>query len=260
MNPRYIDAHCHVQFDPYDADRDALIARMREESVVGIVVGVDADSSTKAEMLAEQFEHLYASAGHHPNHEEPFDEATLRGLLTRPRVVAVGECGLDYFRSAERKEEQKELFKRHLALAQECDKPLIIHARPSKGTMDAYHDVIELLTEAKKDYPNLRGDIHFFVGGKEEAVALIALGFTLSFTAVITFARDYDEVIRSIPLESILSETDAPYVAPASRRGERNDPLAVIDVVAKIAEIRGEDSETVREVVAQNAVRLFALT
>lgn len=259
MTPRYVDVHCHVQFDQYDPDRDTLIARMRAEQVAGIVVGVDASSSTQAVMLAEQHEHLYASVGHHPNHDEVFDEATLRGLLAHSKVVAVGECGLDYFRSAERKEDQKVLFTKHVALAREFDKPLIIHARPSKGTQDAYQDLIAILREAKDTYPALRGDIHFFVGGTEEAAALIELGFTLSFTAVITFARDYDEVIRSAPLESILSETDAPYVAPVSRRGERNDPLSVVEVVQRIAQIREQEVEVVREALVRNATRVFAL-
>lgn len=263
MIPRYIDVHCHVQFDQYDPDRDALIAKMNDGQVAGIVVGVDAESSTKAVMLAEQFEHLCASVGQHPNHDEPFDEATLRGLLKNPQVVAVGECGLDYFRpevvDEKVKERQQELFKKHVALAAEFDKPLIIHARPSKGTQDAYQDLIEILGEAKSANSNLRGDIHFFVGGVAEADALVALGFTVSFTAVVTFARDYDEVIKHVPLTSILAETDAPYVAPAARRGQRNDPLSVVDVVGKIAEIRGEDSELVRQALLSNAKSLFSL-
>ncbi|HVM58893.1 MAG TPA: TatD family hydrolase, partial [Candidatus Paceibacterota bacterium] len=129
---------------------------------------------------------------------------------------------------------------------------------PSKGTQDAYRDLIALLREAKGKYPNLRGDIHFFVGGVEEMRELTALGFTVSFTAVITFARDYDAVVRAAPLASILSETDAPYVPSASRpRGSRNDPLAVEDVVAKIAELRDEDPETVRAALVKNARNLF---
>jgi TatD DNase family protein len=263
MTPRYIDAHCHVQFEQYDSDRDALIARMQEEGVAGIVVGCDAGSSQKAVVLAEAREHLYASAGHHPNHTEPFDESAIRAALGSPRTIAVGECGLDYFRPTDVNEEikrtQKELFKKHLALATEFDKPLIIHARPSKGTVDAYEDLIEILTEAKGSCPNLRGDIHFFVGGIEEAQKLIVLGFTLSFTAVVTFAHDYDGVIKHVPLESILAETDAPYVAPVSRRGQRNDPLSVIDVVNKIAEIRQEDPETVRQALLANTKKFFGI-
>lgn len=267
-----MDAHCHLQFDEYAQDDAELIARMREEGVAGVVVGVDLESSKKALVLAERHGHLFASVGLHPNHvrdivspssDDGLTMSYIRGLAAHPKVVAIGECGLDFFRPVEVNEEikgaQKELFKEHIALATELDKPLIIHCRPSKGTMDAYHDLIAILKEAKAEHPTLRGDIHFFVGGVAEARAFIDLGFTLSFTAVITFVRDYDGVIRAVPLESILSETDAPYVAPASRRGERNDPLAVQDVVAKIAEIRGEDPEIIRAALLANAARLFAL-
>ena len=261
MTVKYIDAHCHLQFPHYDGDRGELIGRMRDEGVAGIVVGTDYESSQKAVLLAEKHEHLYAAVGLHPNNVGR-TMSYIHELAAHPKVVAIGECGLDYFRKEandEEKSAQKGLFKKHIALAAELDKPLIIHARPAKGTMDAYHDVIGLLKEAKEKYPNLRGDSHFFAGGVEEAEAFFALDFTISFTAVITFARDYDAVIRAAPLANILAETDAPYVAPASRRGERNDPLAVIEVVAKIAEIRGEDMEVVRAALLANTHRLFAL-
>lgn len=265
MQVRYIDAHCHIQFEQYIDDDVALIGRMKNGGVAGIVVGVDAESSREAVVLIKEHEHLYASVGLHPNRvgQEVFDADTYRGLAKDPKVVAIGECGLDYFRPAEVNDEvknkQKEVLRAHIALAVEIDKPLIIHARPSRGTMDAYIDLIEILKEGKSKHPALRGDIHFFVGGISEAEALTVLGFTISFTAVVTFARDYDEVIRTVPLTSILSETDSPYVAPASRRGERNDPLAVVDVVARIAEIRGEPLGTVRETILANAKRLFQL-
>ena len=273
VNMKYVDAHCHIQFEQYASDDTKLIARMRTEGVVGIVVGVDHASSRKAIALAENNDHLYAAVGLHPNRiqAESFDESVYRALAVHSRVVAIGECGLDFYRSTEvndvvpvvneveLKQAQKEVLQKHIALAAELDKPLIIHARPSKGTMDAYQDLIGILKKAKTKHPNLRGDIHFFVGGVEEAKELFALGFTVSFTAVITFARDYDEVIRTVPLTSILCETDAPYVAPAARRGQRNDPLAVIDVVSKIADIRSENLETVRTALLANTIRLFAL-
>lgn len=264
MNPKYVDAHCHIQFEQYASDDQELIARMREEGVVGIVVGVDLESSRKAVALAERHEHLFASVGLHPNHtNETFDAAAYRALAEHSKVVAIGECGLDYFRPTEVNDEmkakQKELLGAHIKLAAALDKPLIIHARPSKGTQDAYRDLISILTEAKGKHPSLRGDVHFFVGGANEARELIALGFTVSYTAVITFARDYDDTIRSVPLESLLSETDAPYVAPASRRGERNDPLAAIEVVRRLAEVRGQDFEAVRQALFENAKRLFSL-
>lgn len=265
MSSSYVDAHCHVQFSDYEEDRSALLHAMRDQNVRGIVVGVDEASSREAIVLAEAHEHLFASVGLHPNREAStvFEREVYRSLANHGKVVAIGECGLDYFRPTTLDENvkraQQQLFREHIQLAQELDKPLIIHARPSKGTQDAYHDVIAILTEAKQHYPALRGDIHFFVGGEGEAHALIALGFTLSFTAVITFARDYDSVIRSVPLSSLLSETDAPYVAPAGRRGSRNDPLAVVEVVKALAEIRGEEVDTVTRTVAENAHRLFAL-
>ena len=273
------DAHCHVQFGQYDEDREALIKRMEERGVAGIVVGCDYASSKAAVELAEQHDHLWAAIGLHPNHEgdEWFEAAKYRELAASPKVVAIGECGLDYFRapsvalakdgpdeakaySAEAtKAKQKALLNDHIELAAALDKPLIIHSRPSKGTQDAYQDLIQILTEAKAKHPQLAGDIHFFVGGVEEMRALHALGFTTSFTAVITFARDYDAIIRAAPLDMILSETDAPYVAPASRRGTRNDPLAVEEVAAKLADIRGEDREAVRKALVANAKRLFRL-
>lgn len=266
MEIKYFDAHCHVQFGQYDADREDLLAKMQEHGVAGVVVGCDLESSKKAIEVAEQRENLYASVGVHPNHEadEWYEAATYRALAQSSKVVAIGECGLDYFRPSEVNDEvkkkQKRMLQDHIALAAELDKPLIIHSRPSKGTQDAYRDLIEMLREAKAVHgAAVRGDIHFFVGGIEEMRELIALGFTCSFTAVITFARDYDEVIRAMPLDMILSETDAPYVAPASRRGERNDPLAVEEVAAKIAEIRGEDSEMVRKALVANAKRLFGV-
>lgn len=264
MEMKYIDAHCHIQFEQYAHDDIALIERMREEGIAGIVVGVDYESSKRAVVLAEKYEHLYAAVGLHPNRvDELFNTMSFRELVTHSKVVAIGECGLDYFRPTEVndevKQKQKAILNDQIALAIEVDKPLIIHTRPSKGTMDAYHDLIQTLKAAKTSHPNLRGDVHFFVGGIAEAQALIALDFTLSFTAVITFAREYDAVIRAVPLTSILSETDAPYVAPVSRRGKRNDPLAAIDVALKIAEIRGEDPETVHTALLANAQRLFAL-
>ncbi len=263
MTPRYIDAHCHLQFPEYDADQEEVIARMREEGVGAIVVGTDLDSSRAAVALVEEHDHLWATVGVHPNHVsgETFDVAAFHSFAAHPKVVGIGECGLDYFRGAapEERERQQELFKQHIALASEFGKPLIIHARPSKGTVDAYEGALAILKEAKAKRPDLRGIAHFFAGGSSEAEAFVALGFSLSFTAVITFARQYDEVIRAAPLERLLAETDAPYVAPASRRGTRNDPLAVIDVVAQIAAVRAADSELVRATILANTLRFFSL-
>ncbi|HEV7121552.1 MAG TPA: TatD family hydrolase [Candidatus Paceibacterota bacterium] len=262
---RYFDAHCHIQFDAYDADRDALIASMDEQEVGGMVVGVDYVSSQKAVALAEQHDSLWASVGLHPNdvHLEEFDATTFRSLAAHPKVVAIGECGLDNFRPEDpsaMKAKQRAVFEQHVQLAIEADKPLMIHARPAKGTQDAYADLIDILGSYQRAHgARVRGDIHFFVGGVEEARALVDLGFTLSYTAVLTFARDYDEVVRSVPLASLISETDSPYVAPPPNRGSRNDPRAVKAVIEAIAGIRNEDPDSVRSQILANAQRVFGL-
>lgn len=262
---RYFDAHCHIQFDPYDEDRTGVIQQMQNQDVGGMVVGVDLDSSVKALALVQHLPNFYAAAGLHPNYvlDNAFDEDSFRAILRHPKMVAVGECGLDNFRPedvARAQTEQRRVFERHVALAVEADKPLMIHSRPTKGTQDTYRDMIDILRAHKQEYGDrLRGDIHFFVGGVEEARDFVDLGFTMSFTAVLTFARDYDEVVRYLPLDHIITETDAPYIAPKRIRGQRNDPLSVVDVVGAIAEIRGEDLEDVRTAVLANAERVFQL-
>lgn len=263
---KYFDAHSHIQFPPYDEDRDALIASMKEQEIGSIVVGVDMDSSRKAIALASAHENLFASIGLHPNDtpEELFDREAFLELAKHEKVVAIGECGLDNFRPEEpeaEKARQRSVFESHVQLAIETGKPLMIHARPSKGTMDAYRDLIDILGSYKREHGDkLWGDIHFFVGGIEEARELIALDFTLSYTAVLTFTHDYDEVVKFAPMTHLLSETDSPYVAPAPNRGKRNDPRAVIQVVEAIAVIRGEDPEKVRGDILQNVERVFRIT
>lgn len=261
---RYFDAHCHVQFDPYDTDREELIDRMKKEEVGALVVGVDYESSKRAIALAQSHEHLYASIGLHPNDTgiERFDREEFERRAGDGKVVAIGECGLDYFRPNDpdaAKQKQREVFQEHIDLAVRTGKPLMIHARPSKGTMDAYEDALTMLESTKREHPELRGDFHFFVGDVATAKRILEIDFTMSFTAVLTFARDYDEVVRYVPLTHILSETDAPYVAPASRRGQRNDPMSVQEVVRAIAEIRSEDEERIRVAVLDNARRLFRI-
>jgi len=262
---KYFDAHCHIQFDPYDEDRAGVIQTMQEKEVGGMVVGVDLDSSVKALKLVENIPGFYAAAGLHPNYvlDESFDMESFRAILRHPKMKAVGECGLDNFRPEDvvvAKVEQRRVFEKHIELAIEADKPMMIHSRPTKGTQDAYRDMIDILRSYKKEHGGrLRGDIHFFVGGIEEAKDFVDLGFTMSYTAVLTFARDYDEVVRYLPLESIITETDSPYIAPSRIRGKRNEPVSVIDVVEALAEIRGEDQELVREAVLRNAQKLFAI-
>jgi TatD DNase family protein len=267
---KYFDAHCHVQLSAYDQDREEVLARMTDAEVGGLIVGVDFASSKAAVELVQNRPEFFAAIGLHPNDtDEPFNADGFDLLLQEDantsvhKIRAIGECGLDYYRPDEPesvKKIQKDIFEQQIELAVKYDKPLMIHSRPSKGTQDAYLDTIDLLTSKKREYGDrLRGDMHFFVGGIDEARKFIELDFTMSYTAVLTFTHDYDEVIRYVPISSLLSETDSPFVAPASQRGKRNEPTSVLEVVAAIARIRGEDEEVVREAILRNAAKSFKI-
>lgn len=264
---KYFDTHCHIQFPQYDEDRTAVMDAMREQGIGGMVVGVDLESSQKAIELVQGSDTLFASVGLHPNSAEDFLTTGFEPymeLAKEEKVVAIGECGLDNYRPGDveaAKPLQREVFLKHVELAVTTRKPLMIHSRPAKGTQDAYHDLIDILSSAKREHGDaLTGNIHFFVGGIEEARKLIELDFTLSYTAVLTFARDYDDVVRFAPLSHLITETDSPYVAPAPNRGKRNDPRAIPAVIEAIAGIRNEDPEAVRVHILQNVQRVFTLS
>lgn len=258
--PKYIDTHSHLNFKDFDADRDQLIADLKKEGIWTITVGTSVEDSKSAIALAEKHDHFFATVGIHPTHEWSDDDfAMINHLAEHTKVVAIGECGLDFFRSGadeESKMRQGQAFARHIEIALKHNKPLMIHCR------SAYDEAISILSAFKTDHPlgsRLRGNMHFFAGNLEVARKFLDLGFTLSFAGPITFARDYDEVIRQIPLESILSETDSPYAAPAPYRGKRNQPAYVKEVVKKIAEIRDEDIEKVQKTLVLSGIKAFRL-
>ncbi|MEX2010573.1 MAG: TatD family hydrolase [Parcubacteria group bacterium] len=255
--PKYFDIHSHLNFPDYDKDREEVIERLRESKTGTIVVGTDLESSRRAVELAEKYSEIYACIGIHPTNSENSDISLFSELVTKTKVVAVGECGLDFFHQKKEKDfvRQKELFLKHIELALKYDKPIMIHAR------DAYEEILNILEPMKPLHgEKLRGNVHFFAGDVRIAERFIKIGFTLSFTGVITFTKDYDEVIKSIPLEMLMSETDAPYVAPVPYRGKRNEPSYVREVVYKIAEIRGEDLETVQKTLISNVERVFKIS
>lgn len=280
MRYHFIDVHCHPNLDGLKEDQDAVIARMREEGVLGIVVGVDLESSREAVRLAQEYDHLWACVGLHPNYtqKEAFDRDAFAQLLAEPRVVGVGECGLDFFRQSttapgeesgdDWKEVQWKAFKEQIALAREHDMPLMVHCRPSKGSMDAYEEAADYFESlGNGQHPDVdqggggvvRGNMHFFVGDLAVARRFWALGMTTSFTGVLTFTEDYDEVVREAPLDMILTETDAPYAAPKPHRGKRNEPAYVGHVVGALARIRGISEEEVQRAVRENARRVFGV-
>lgn len=269
---RYFDAHTHVNFVSYEDDRDEVIQRARDAGVVMNVVGTQLNTSSEAVALAEKYDHIYATIGLHPIHTtksyhdekelgeggkeftsrgEIFDIAAYEVLARSARVVAIGECGLDYFRVAEdTKDVQVKAFVQQIELANKLGKPLMLHIR------DAYDDALEVL----KAHAKVRGDVHFFAGDWGIAKKFLDEGYTLSFTGVVTFTHDYDEVVRNTPLDMILSETDAPYITPAPHRGKRNESAYVPLIVEKIAEIKGEDAEKVRDQLFRNACRVFQIS
>ncbi len=261
MTFRYIDIHTHLNLDAFDADGVAVGERTRREGVAYINIGTGKETSEKAVALAEEAEGVFATVGMHPTHTsgehaEIFAYEDFRTHAGHEKVVAIGECGLDYFRvDKEMKAEEEKVFLEHIRLANEVGKPLMLHIRPSEGGMDAYEDALSIL----KAHAKVLGNVHFFAGTYDIAKQFWDIGFTTSFTGVITFASQYDEIIKNAPLDMLHAETDAPYVAPVPFRGKRNEPLHVREVYKRIAEIRAEDAEVVRATLIQNAVRVFGL-
>ncbi len=254
---KYIDIHSHLDFESFGPDRDVVLARMKEKEVGTITIGTKLEDSIEAVKIAEANESVWACIGVHPKTDgkaPEFNEAEFEKLVGHSKVVAIGECGLDYFKLEgdieQVKEIQKKVFIQQIEFAIKYNKPLMIHTR------DSYDDVYAILNQYKG---KVRGNLHFFVGDLNWANKFIELGFTISFTGVITFARNYDEVIKNIPLDKIHAETDAPFVAPIPYRGQRNEPAYVTEVVKKIAELRGLDQETVRLQLLENAKRVFGV-
>lgn len=287
MSFRYIDIHSHVNFVAFDADRGATVKRALDAGVAMINVGTQQDTSKKAVELAEAYEcGVYAIVGLHPVHTsksfhdekelgEGGKEFTSRGeafktenyleLAKHPKVVGIGECGLDYYHMDHEgwdreQKRQEEAFREQIELAISVKKPLMLHLRNGSGK-SAYNDAFSILNSYFiSQGSSLRGNLHFFAGSIEEAKPFLGLGFTFSFTGVVTFAKDYETIVKFLPLDRILSETDSPYVTPAPYRGKRNEPLYVKEVVKAIARIRGEDEEVVRAQIIKNAEHLFGFS
>jgi TatD DNase family protein len=278
---KYFDAHTHAHFSAFKDDWREVIQRALDQGVGLINVGTQKDTSRVAVETAHAFlEGVYAAVGLHPVHTdksfhdaqelgatddakgftsrgEQFDPAYYKELALDPKVVAIGECGLDYFRIEgnidEKKQRQKEAFEAQIALAQEVKKPLMVHCR------DAFADLIDILAAHRGKFASEPGAIHFFTGTADDARKLLDLGFSFTFGGVITFARSYDEVLKMLPLDRILSETDAPYVSPEPYRGKRNEPAYVIEVVKKLAEIKGLDVEEMAKAILANTHRVFIM-
>ena len=250
------DTHAHYDDERFDGDREALLAGMPEKNV-GLIVnpGCDISSSRTAVALAESFDFVYAAVGIHPENCGDFEPGMidqLRQMAKNPRVVAIGEIGLDYYWAENPPRElQQEVLRRQLRLAEELDLPVIIHDR------DAHRDTLEIVRE----FPRVRGVFHCFAGSAEMARELIKMGWMLSFNGAVTFknAKKAPEVIAAVPLEKLMIETDAPYLTPVPHRGERNDSSYVRLVAEKIAQIKGLTPEEVEKATWENGRRFFGV-
>jgi len=272
--PEFIDTHAHLNFDVYNTDRHHLLEKLKEEKTWVINVGTGQETSKRAvEIAANEKKGIYATVGLHPVYVnksydnetgEVFDRHFYENLLQSEKVVAIGECGLDFFHLKDTPlsetekdvyiQKQRKAFGAQINLAVEFNKPLMIHCR------EAYKETIQILLSYQLEHGNkLRGNFHFFAGTKEEAAKILDMGFNVSFTGVITFAKDYEELVKFIPLDRMMSETDCPYVTPTPHRGERNEPLYVSEVVMKIAEIKGENIEKVKKQLVKNAIGFYGL-
>ncbi len=259
---RIIDTHSHFNLHQFGHDLPESILSMTEAGVGTICVGIDLPTSDHAMRLAQEHPSIWACVGQHPTEwNQAFDENEFRKLLKEPRVVAVGECGLDYYREKDRagKSEQRELFLKQIRLAHEFNLPLMLHIRPEQGTMDAYQEALDILEVHNKEWNEMRGTAHFFAGTKEIAQRFLDLGFHISFSGVITFVKEYGELVDFVPLDRILPETDAPFATPEPYRGTRNNPEYVLEVVKKIAEIKGGSLEEVQAKLLENTQKLFLL-
>ncbi len=252
------DSHCHLHFSQFDKDREEVINRLKSAGIKVVNVGTNLEDSKKAVDLAKKYPgQMWASVGLHPN-DAPnvdFNYESFKKWAKDESVVAIGECGLDYFRTPNSGAQlkQKEIFIKHIELARELSLPLIIHARAKKND-DAYLDVLQML----KEY-NLAGVSHFFAGAKETAKKFLDLGFYISFAGPITFANQYKELVEYVPIDKILIETDAPFAAPAPHRGERNEPAYVEFAARKIAEWKNLSFEETARQTAENALKLFRI-
>jgi len=260
----WLDSHCHLTADDFAPDRSEVIARARAAGVsafVAIGSGYGAARLAEAAELAEHEPGVHATAGVHPHEASELDDtvkARLRATLTRPGVVAVGECGLDYYYENSPRPAQREAFAWQVGLARELGLPVSIHVR-DRGP-DAYEELLDLF-RAEGD-GTVRGVLHCYTGSLEFARRGLDAGLDVSFSGILTFkkAEALREVAQALPLDRLLVETDAPFLAPEGRRGQRNEPSFVPRVGETLAALHGRSAAAVAETTRRNARRLFGLT
>jgi TatD DNase family protein len=262
----FVDSHAHLDGERFDADRDEVLARARTAGISNIgAIGTGDGPGTLdcAVKLAEQYECVYATIGIHPheaNLAKDEDFAELAKLAKKPKVIAWGEIGLDYFYDHSPRETQQQVFLRQLELARIAKLPIVIHCRPSQDSENAWEDCLRLLGENWAT-SGLGGVLHCFTGTWEHAKQALDMGFMISFAGNITFpkAQQIRDAAKQVPLDRMLIETDSPFLAPAPYRGKRNEPAFVVETARQLGELRELSTETVGERTANNFYHFFSL-
>lgn len=252
-----IDTHAHLEMPDFDRDLCQVIERARTVGVDNIItIGSDLSSSKKAAEIASSFDNVFAAVGIHPHeaksvNEQDYDQ--VREIIKRPKIVAVGEIGLDYFRHLSPREAQRKVFRRQIQMAREEKLPIIVHIR------DSYDEALQILEEERDALPG--GVIHCFSGGLKEAMRALNSGFYISVAGPLTYPKSeaLRMVVREVPMERLLVETDSPYLTPQVRRGKRNEPAFVIEVAKMVAELKGLSLEDVGRITSLNVFRLFGI-
>lgn len=251
----FVDTHCHLDFPEFDQDRDEVIKRNKNEGVDYFInIGSSLKSSKASLELSRKYDFIYASIGVHPHEADTYDEkmhSSIEELARKAKVVAIGETGLDYYRNYSKAENQKPLFASLINLSKSLNLPLVIHSR------QAEQDTLEIL---KKAYP-LRAVVHCFSGGESFLKECLALGFLVSFTCNVTYkkAQVLRDIVKLVPIDRMLLETDAPYLSPEGLRGRRNEPLNVKYVAQEVSRIKEMNIEEIARITTSNAKVFFNL-
>lgn len=288
MQPKLFDTHTHFNFNAYKDDWQEVIERTLDKKVWLVNVGAEAKTSGRAVDIAMKYpEGVFAAVGLHPIHTyddvfeetvkgelvkfetkaEEFDKNYYSGLVAKSdKVIAIGETGLDYFHikkfsediQASLRKKQQEIFEQQVIFANEIKKPIIIHCRHLKN-FDAYKDILSILESDKNTLLNKPGIAHFYAADKKIAKKFLELGFKFGFNGVITFTSDYEEVVKYVPIENIVLETDSPWLAPIPYRGKRNESIYVKEVAKKIAEIKNISYQEIAQITTENAFEVFGI-
>ncbi len=257
-----IDSHAHIDLPEFNKDRDQVLERARQQGVRAVInVGLDAESSRKSLEMAKKYDDVFVAVGFHPHEASKMKEGDLESLaeLSRDsRVVAIGEIGLDFYRNLSPRQSQLEVFQKQLDLAVELDLPVVVHCRQAHKEV---YDILRAWVKANPADNRRRGVIHCFSGDIVMARRYIELGFYISLAGSVTYpsAGELVGVARELPLDRLLLETDAPFLAPQAHRGKRNEPAYMVSTAERVAEIRQAPMEVVAEAAARNTIELFRL-